>query len=362
MKRLVDLNFHHYAHLSSLHQIIERLHSWYGYAEYMPDQVELMVVCHSNKEEFYKKKNITYRSFKGKNTFFYPFKKTIACVRAFNPDAVLIHGLIYPFQIFLLKLLVPNVKLLVVPHGESVEPVYVKRLFLKIADNFVYKYLCTSGDTLNDWVDNSLITGSKRHETICGSTALRKTDRVQSQRKTGVVGLNNFLWVGRLNENKDPLTIVGAFKMFSRNHPDARLWIIYQTDELLNAVKRLIHEYNLNNIVTLVGKVNHQDLQYWYSVCDFFVLGSHKEAAGYALMEAMACGCIPIVTDIPSFRTLTGNGKYGFLFTSGKVEELVEALEKSQKINRVNLSTAVAQHFEKAQSFKAMAGSIDRLF
>ena len=42
---------------------------------------------------------------------------------------------------------------------------------------------------------------------------------------------------------------------------------------------------------------------------DLFVLGSHREGSGYSLIEALACGLPPVVTDIHAFRTLTGCGR-----------------------------------------------------
>jgi glycosyltransferase involved in cell wall biosynthesis len=45
------------------------------------------------------------------------------------------------------------------------------------------------------------------------------------------------------------------------------------------------------------------------------VLGSHYEGSGFSLVEAMSCGVIPIVTDIPSFRMITNNGKIGALWS-----------------------------------------------
>ena len=43
----------------------------------------------------------------------------------------------------------------------------------------------------------------------------------------------------------------------------------------------------------------------FYSAADLFVVGSHHEGSGYSLMEACACGAMPVVTDIPTFRLLT---------------------------------------------------------
>ena len=50
----------------------------------------------------------------------------------------------------------------------------------------------------------------------------------------------------------------------------------------------------------------HADMPAWFSAADLFVVGSHHEGSGYALMEACACGAVPVVSDIPTFRLLAG--------------------------------------------------------
>ena len=45
----------------------------------------------------------------------------------------------------------------------------------------------------------------------------------------------------------------------------------------------------------------------YYGAADVFVSGSHSEGSGYALIEAMSAGVVPVVTDIPSFRAIAGD-------------------------------------------------------
>ena len=65
-----------------------------------------------------------------------------------------------------------------------------------------------------------------------------------------------------------------------------------------------------------LGRLPHERLAAYYSAADIFVSGSHREGSGYALIEAMACGAIPCVTDIPSFRAITGG--CGALLAGGR--------------------------------------------
>ena len=57
---------------------------------------------------------------------------------------------------------------------------------------------------------------------------------------------------------------------------------------------------------------------------DFLLQASHEEFGGYALLEAMVCGTIPVVSDIAPFRVITENGRYGVLFPRGNYLALAE--------------------------------------
>ena len=104
-------------------------------------------------------------------------------------------------------------------------------------------------------------------------------------------------------------------------------------DELINQVKELLSASpGPAERITLVGKVEHDELIYWFNSVDFVISTSHYEGSGIAVCEAMSCGCIPILTNIPSFRMMTGNGRCGIIFTPGVVDDLFQALVKSTEM------------------------------
>jgi glycosyltransferase involved in cell wall biosynthesis len=171
-----------------------------------------------------------------------------------------------------------------------------------------------------------------------------------------------FLWVGRLNTNKDPLTVIKAFKNYLSFQPGAKLYMIYQTDELLHEVKNLISTDNkTREAVVLVGKVDHRQLQSWYNAADFFISGSHYEGSGISVCEAMSCGCTPIITDIISFRRMTGPGKCGFLYKPGNDADLLSILLKTNDMNIEVERKKTLEQFKKELSFDAIAGKINNV-
>jgi glycosyltransferase involved in cell wall biosynthesis len=85
------------------------------------------------------------------------------------------------------------------------------------------------------------------------------------------------------------------------------------------------------------------------------VLGSHYEGSGYALSEALRCGCIPIVTDIPSFRMMTNNGQLGALWQTGNKESFIEAVSAAIEKPLLQESNVCIEFFKKTLSFDAIA-------
>jgi glycosyltransferase involved in cell wall biosynthesis len=127
-------------------------------------------------------------------------------------------------------------------------------------------------------------------------------------------------------------------------------------------IKRKLQENEqLKKAVILKGKVNHCELEASYNAADFFISGSHKEGSGYALIEAMACGCIPVVTNIPSFKKITCGGIYGFLFEPGNPESLLRVLLNLKSINKEEMSASVVNHFNQSLSFKSIADNLFRI-
>jgi glycosyltransferase involved in cell wall biosynthesis len=162
------------------------------------------------------------------------------------------------------------------------------------------------------------------YDVLEGSTTLRAAARRQSR------GRPALLWVGRLNDNKDPLTVLDGFARFAAQQPGATLTYVYQDGDLEPQLRAAIQgNHRLCEAVVLRGAVAHARLADEYAAADFFVLGSHHESTGYAVLEALACGAVPVVTDIPSYRWMTDSGSIGALWTPGDARSLCAALQRA---------------------------------
>jgi glycosyltransferase involved in cell wall biosynthesis len=207
-----------------------------------------------------------------------------------------------------------------------------------------------------EWAaSGSMTSPNKLHEVMEVSSVFYPIDRETALAKTKISAQKNYLWVGRLNENKDPLNVIKAFLAFADHYPDANLYMLYHTEELLPEIKTLLTNHPNADKIILVGKVLNDEMLYWYNSANFIVSGSRYEGSGTAVCEAMSCGCVPVITDIHSFRSMTDNGNCGILYEPGNEQALLTALLHSQQIELNVYKQKVLDFFQETLSFKAIA-------
>lgn len=192
------------------------------------------------------------------------------------------------------------------------------------------------------------------HAVMEASTTLAPIDRSEARRGVSP-GDPAMLWVGRLDDNKDPLTVLAAFEQVLVELPEATLTMVFSADVLSPLVQERVRKSPaLHRSVRLFGGILHVVMPRLYSGADMFVLGSHHEGSGYALLEASACGCVPVVTNIPSFRAITGNGTLGVSWTPGDVDGCRRAMVSVARSDLAAARAAVRDHFERELSWTAV--------
>ncbi|WP_276134204.1 glycosyltransferase family 4 protein [Polluticoccus soli] len=361
MLKFADVSYFQHKAFDNLSAVLKTIDLSLVYLNSLKQHADIQVIQHGIPKEEINRHGVKFTGFPGGSSFFHIPVKAHKQLKQFNPDVVLVQGLIFPVQTWLLRrALGPQVVILVQHHGESPFVSNLKWFFQRLADKAIDGYLFTAKGNAEQWVRAGVISNiSKVYEVLECSTQLRPRDKEESKKKLDMSGQFNFLSVGRLNAGKDPLTVLEGFEQFLSQQPGAKLYMIYQTEELLGQIKeRLAASKTLKDAVRLIGKVPHSELATWYSAADFFISGSHHEGSGYALIEAMACGCIPVVTRIPSFGAITGYGKYAFNFEAGNAAGLAKTLSSLQTVNKQELSQKLMQHFNSELSFNKIADDI----
>jgi len=338
---------------------LKRINFYTGILDGLARNNEVFSIERINYEGAYQQNAVQYHFIKlQKKVVHFPWRMH-RLIKKLRPDVVLVNGLIFPLQIIQLRLFLGKKTKIIVFHRAEKPFTGIKRNLQQLADGCINAYLFTSFAFKKAWEKN--IDIAKIHEVIQASSAFEATNKSEARKQTGITGYPVFLFVGRLDANKDPLTVVSAFCDFLKQQPHARLYLIYQEEHLLQEVIDLIGSNEAGESIFLVGKVPHYQMQYWYNSAEFIISGSHYEGSGVSVSEAMSCGCIPIVTDIPSFQSMTGSGKCALFFEPGNEQELLAALSKAGKMDINTVKAKVLEQFRRELSFEAIANKINSI-
>ncbi len=105
------------------------------------------------------------------------------------------------------------------------------------------------------------------------------------------------LWVGRLQEVKNPLLFVETVELLKRSLPQLQAFMIGD-GPLRSRIEREIESRELGGLLKIVGSVAHHELADWYRSSDRIVLTSHSEGVPNVLLESIACGIPFIATNV----------------------------------------------------------------
>jgi glycosyltransferase involved in cell wall biosynthesis len=78
-------------------------------------------------------------------------------------------------------------------------------------------------------------------------------------------------------------------------------------------------------VITIATNIKHDDLCAFYNEHDLFLIGSKHEASPIPLLEAMACGCFPVCTNVGIVPDLIQHKKNGYIVTNRTIEDFKRA-------------------------------------
>lgn len=340
---------------------LHRIEGYTGILESLAPRHKVIGIERINYEGQCEQNGVRYHFIKQKKKIVRFPRRIHGLIKKLKPDVVFINGFIFPLQLLQLRLTVGSKTKIIVINRSEKPGLGIKKYLQKLADRCVNAYLFTSLEFGYQWVQKGIISSrDKIHEVFHGSSVFKPGDKKEAKVLLSVSGSPVYLWVGRLDANKDPLTAVRAFKDFLVQQPSSVLYMIYHTEELEAELRMLIEANELAKTgIRLVGKVAHQQLQLWYNAADFFISASHYEGGGISVCEAMSCGCVPIITDIDSFRMLTGQGECGILFKPGSEHALLHALQASLQVDLEKERDKTLSRFREYLSFEAIGKRIE---
>lgn len=286
-------------------------------------------------------------------------RRLVAEVAASGPDVVHLHGLAFPVQTRYLTHQLRGVPILVQDHGSSL-PRGLRRLVHSWGFRRIAGVVFTAREQATPFLKARILSGRVQvFEVVESSSGFTPGSQAEARTATGLAGDPCLLWLANLDENKDPLTALEAFAEAKAALPDAQFWCFYRSGALFDSVcERIAADPRLATCVHLMGATPHHKVESLLRAADFLVQASHREGSGYAVIEALACGTTPIVTDIPSFRRITGNGLAGALVPPGDANAMARAMIEWSCRDRQELRLAARDHFDRTLSFNIIGAQL----
>lgn len=279
----------------------------------------------------------------------------------------------------------------IVPQGLTVA---VAGMFMKNMP----PWICTShgGDLLglNGWLLNLIkrhvIRSSSRLTVVskaladCALSLGAETEQLQtismgvdtrerfSPSTTSVRSDSELLFVGRLVEKKGATYLLDAMPEIIRRCPGVHLSIVGNGPEE-SALKQQAGRLGVAHAVTFLGPLDNSEIPELYRRTTIFVAPSivtvqgDQEGLGLVLVEALACECPVIATDLPAIRDVVINGVNGLICRqrdsadlAAKVCSLLACADLRDKLGKAGRQY-VQQHFDWTTVSERYAALIDEL-
>lgn len=152
--------------------------------------------------------------------------------------------------------------------------------------------------------------------------------------------------ISRLDKNKNISLLLRAIaKIKERKQIKA---LIAGVGEEGNSLKQEAKMLGIEGNVHFAGWIEEEDKNDLYNKSGIFVLCSKGEGFPLALLEAMACGCVPVVSDVGDISDLIINEENGIIYNDiDNEEELAKIIE-----NLINNSDRMLKMSIQAQDVK----------
>ena len=126
--------------------------------------------------------------------------------------------------------------------------------------------------------------------------------------------------------------IARAFVKAAAQRPELRLVMLNRgsqaplLQEILSQYGQGVPGTGENLRVSLPGQISYEELPRYYRTADLYVAASHSDGTSISMLEAMACGCPVLVSDIPGNLEWVQPGRNGWSFPDGDADALAGAI------------------------------------
>ena len=153
-------------------------------------------------------------------------------------------------------------------------------------------------------------------------------DKAQARQYLGFGNDKIILFVGRIDPLKGIDKLIKALP-YLRNIQGLRLLVIgggEHSQHEIEQLRKLACDLKIENSVTFLDLVKHEELPYFYSGADVCVVPSYYESFGLVALESLACGTPVVATDVGDFGNIIREGETGYVIRDNVPHHLADKI------------------------------------
>jgi L-malate glycosyltransferase len=118
-----------------------------------------------------------------------------------------------------------------------------------------------------------------------------------------------------------PGRVIEVFHALAQALPQAQL-VVANKGALLDALRAQARELDLSTRVQFVGHLDADAQAQWYGRARWYLSLPQSDSVSVSVLEAMAHGCVPILSDLPANRELVRHADNGLIVPDGATPDL----------------------------------------
>ena len=130
-----------------------------------------------------------------------------------------------------------------------------------------------------------------------------------------------------LEDIYDPQRVLTLFAGIAPAWPDARL-VVANSGSLSDALRLQAAALGLADRIDFVGRLDAATQSAFYARARWYLSVPRSDSVSVSVLEAMAHGCIPLLSDLPANRELVRDGANGLILPAGQAALSAAALER----------------------------------
>lgn len=288
----------------------------------------------------------------------YQFTSTIAahyCRKNKVPYVLRPHGTLDPFLVYRRRWLL--------------KWVYIKLFEVR---NFRSAVAVQYSSAMEEGMTQRFVGGPIRSLVISEGISLEKFANIPMRgsfrtRYPEMVGKTLILYLGRFDQKKGIELLVASFNDLALRRTDVHLLLVGGGDgDYIDKIMGMLRDRGIAHRSTYTGMVSEQEKIEALTDADIFVLPSHGENFGIAVVEAMACGIPVIISDQVGIWHEIAEAEAGIVTRCDSaeiilaMEELISNPFRMQRLGE-NGKNLVAMQFTQERMAESMEEAFNRL-